>query len=232
MRAGWPALDEVAVDGWVARFSGGVTQRANSVLPLRAPVDVDGALDVVEGLYAARGLPTVFQVGPRVAPGELDGVLASRGYVLGSPTSVFAGQVTAGAAVPGVVVEEAPSAEWLGLWWAVDGRGGEDALAVAVRILTAGPALYATMRDGDGVVAVARLALVGEWGGVYCMAVRSDARRRGVGERLLAGLLVAGAGRGVRRAWLQVRAENSGARRLYQRAGFTEVARYHYRSHG
>lgn len=232
MRAGWPALSEVDVDGWVARFSGGVTQRANSVLPVRAPGDVDSALARVEALYAARGLPVIFQVGPGAAPAELDQVLDRRGYVLGSPTGVFVAEVGERSSSPLVEVEDAPSAEWLQLWWAVDGRGDDAALAVAVKILTAGPALYATVRDSSGAVAVARLALVGEWGGVYCMAVREDARRRGVGAVLLDGLLQAGRARGVRRAWLQVRAENSGARRLYQRAGFTEVARYHYRSHG
>lgn len=232
MRAGWPALSEVDVDGWVARFSGGVTQRANSVVPVRAPGDLDAALVRVEALYAARGLPAIFQVGPGVAPADLDQVLDRRGYVFGSPTGVLVAEVGERSVSELVEVEDAPSPEWLELWWAVDGRGDDAALAVAVKILTAGPALYATVRDSDGAVAVARLALVGEWGGVYCMAVRDDARRRGVGASLLDGLLQAGHQRGVRRAWLQVRAENSGARRLYQRAGFTEVARYHYRSHG
>lgn len=231
MRAGWPALSEVDVDGWVARFSGGVTQRANSVVPVRAPGDLDGALARVEALYAARGLPAAFQVGPGVAPADLDQVLDRRGYVFGSPTGVLVAEVGERSGSELVEVEDAPSTEWLELWWAVDGRGDDAALAVAVKILTAGSALYATVRDSDGAVAVARLALVGEWGGVYCMAVRDDARRRGVGALLLDGLLQAGHQRGVRRAWLQVRAENSGARRLYQRAGFTEVARYHYRSH-
>jgi N-acetylglutamate synthase len=232
MRAGWPALEEVTVDGWVARFSGGVTQRANSVLSFREPADVDSALDTVEALYEERGLRPLFQVGPHIAPAGLDDLLARRGYVFGSPTSVFTAEVGERPPVD-VEVSEVPSADWLGLWWAVDGRGDDTALAIAVKILTGGPALYATTRDEAGrTTAVARLALVGEWGGLYCMAVRDDARGRGLGARLLDGVLLAGHERGVRRAWLQVRAENDGARRLYQRAGFTEVARYHYRSHG
>jgi ribosomal protein S18 acetylase RimI-like enzyme len=88
------------------------------------------------------------------------------------------------------------------------------------------------VRDGDRVVAVARLALVGRWGGLYCMAVRSDARRRGLGGAVLRGLLESAREHGVTDAWLQVRADNDGARRLYERAGFAEVASYHYRSHG
>jgi len=231
MRAGWPALDEVDVGGWVARFSGGVTQRANSVVPLRAPADLDATLDHVERLYAARGLPAVFQLGPSAQPAGLDQVLAARGYEFGSPTSIQAAAVGEVPQQPDVTVAESPSDEWLELWWQVDGRGDQSAVDIAVKILCGGPALYATVRDAAGVVAVGRLALVGEWGGVYCMAVRPDARRRGHGAAVLSGLLHAGRARGVTRAWLHVRAENTAAHSLYRRAGFTEVSRYHYRSY-
>ena len=231
MRAGWPALDEVEVDGWVARFSGGVTQRANSVMPLRAPRDLDAALDRVERLYAARGLPVVFQLGPSAEPAGLDDVLAARGYAFGSPTSIQTTVVGTVPAVPDVEISEAPSDEWLSLWWQVDGRGDQSALDVAVKILLGGPAVYATVRDADGVAAVGRLALVGAWGGVYCMAVRPSARRRGHGAAVLSGLLRAGQARGITRAWLHVRAENTAALSLYRQAGFTETSRYHYRSH-
>lgn len=233
MCAGWPALDEVDVDGWVARFSGGVTQRANSVVPLRAPADLGAALRQVERLYAARGLPPVFQLGPSTQPSGLDQVLADRGYRYGSPTSIQTMPVTRPAPPEAPVeIAGAPSGEWLDLWWRVDGREDESALAVAGRILGGGPALYASVRDDAGVVAVGRLALVGEWGGVYCMAVRPGARRRGYGAAVLAGLLCAGHARGITRAWLHVRAENTAAQSLYRRSGFTETARYHYRSHG
>lgn len=234
-RAGWPALEEVHVDGWVARFSGGVTQRANAVLPLAAPADPYDALDRVEKLYADRGLPVVFQLGLGAQPDGLDHVLADRGYEFGSLTSVQTAGVDhvldALGAGHAVDITEAPDSAWLDLWWAVDGRGDAAALVVAEKILAGGPALYATIRDQGQPVAVGRLALVGEWGGVYCLAVRPDVRGRGLGGAVLAGLLAAGRERGVTRTWLQVRAENTSARRLYERAGYTEVDRYHYRSY-
>ena len=232
MRAGWPALEEAHVDGWVARFSGGITQRANSVLPLGMPADTGKALEDVERLYADRGLPTVFQL--REDDAELDRVLAGRGYGFGSPTVIQAAQVDDVINALGshdVEIAEAADPGWLDLWWAVDGRGDADALAVAAKILAGGPALYATVRDADGPAAVGRLALVGEWGGVYCLAVRPDTRRRGLGGAVLAGLLGAGQERGINRSWLQVRAENATARRLYQRAGYVDAGHYHYRSH-
>lgn len=243
LRGGWPALSEVDISGWVARVSGGVTQRANSVAPLAAPPDVGAAVDAVERLYASHGLPAIFQLGPTVCPPDLDAVLAARGYVAGSPTSVEVASVPALlAGLPDVAVRDAaardvtvgdvtvgeePSEEWMDLWWAVDGRGDATARAVARRILTGGPALYGSVRHAGGVAAVARLALVGKWGGLYCMAVRPDVRRRGWGSVVLRGLLEAA---GVRRCWLQVREDNPGARAFYARAGFTSAARYHYRT--
>jgi ribosomal protein S18 acetylase RimI-like enzyme len=229
MRAGWPAIEEVDVEGWVARFSNGVTNRANSVLPLAAPGDLGCAIERVEAMYAERGLPAVVQVGPDAQPDNLDHVLEARGYQLGSPTVVFTVDIDR-PRHRDVDVAEVPTRDWFELWWAVDGRG-DGAEATAMTILTGGPALYATISDDRGAAAVGRLALVGEWGGVYCLAVREDARRRGLGTKVLDGLLAAGQDRGVKRSWLQVRAENASARRLYQRAGYTEVARYHYRSH-
>lgn len=231
LRRGWPALSEVDIDGWVARVSGGVTQRANSVAPLAGPPDVAAAVATVERLYAGRGLPAIFQLGPTVCPPDLDAVLAGRGYAYGSPTAIMAAPVDAVLAGlpagPPVEVRDEPSAQWLDLWWAVDGRGDGAALEVARRILTGGPARYGTVRDAAGVAGVARLALVGEWGGLYCMAVRPDVRRRGLGSVLLRGLLE---GAGVARCWLQVREDNPGARAFYARTGFTAAARYHYRT--
>jgi GNAT superfamily N-acetyltransferase len=228
LRQGWPALSEVDVGGWLARVSGGVTQRANSVAALAAPASVDEALSSVERLYSSHGLPAIFQLGPSVHPEDLDSVLAARGYRYGSPTSVQVASLPL-PSVDGrpVDVSESPSEEWLDLWWSVDGRGDSAARAVARRILTGGPALYGSVRDGVGVAAVARLALVGEWGGLYCMAVRPSARRRGLGSVVMRGLL---AESGVRRCWLQVREDNPGARAFYARAGFRPAARYHYRT--
>jgi N-acetylglutamate synthase len=236
MRRGWPALAESEVDGWLVRVSGGVTQRANSVLPLGEPSAVDSALSTVEARYASAGLPAVFQLGPTARPTDLDDRLAARGYTYGSPTVVLVADVSTvlgGLASPPVEVGVGaePDGEWLDLWWLVDGRGDESALAVAREILTGGPARYAAARDAGGrVAAVARLALVGEWGGLYCLAVRPDARRDGLGAVVTRALVADAAGGGVRRLWLQVREENAAARALYARAGFTPVGRYHYRT--
>ncbi|GAA3160353.1 hypothetical protein GCM10010466_59020 [Planomonospora alba] len=84
----WPAAERVAAGGWTLRAAGGVTKRANSVLPLGEREDPEAAVDEAEKFYAERGLPCVFSVGMGAAPG-LDGLLRARGYRLVDPTLVM-----------------------------------------------------------------------------------------------------------------------------------------------
>ncbi|HEX3778103.1 MAG TPA: GNAT family N-acetyltransferase [Pseudonocardiaceae bacterium] len=242
MRQGWPAQIEVPVDGWIARLSGGVTQRANSVLPLAAPVDLVDTIERVERLYREHGIAPTFQVGPTAQPDGLDEVLAERGYQPRTPVSVQTAavedvlrEIATLAPAPsvggGVQISEEPSQSWLDFWWTVDGRGDEArAKEVARHILTAGPALYAARYDQSGVTAIGRLALVGDWAGLYCLAVRPDCRRQGQAIAIISALLDEARARGVRYTWLQVMIANVGARALYARLGFRTAADYHYRT--
>jgi ribosomal protein S18 acetylase RimI-like enzyme len=90
--------------------------------------------------------------------------------------------------------------------------------------------LYALVRDDGGrPAAVGRLALADGYSGLYCMATRPDARRRGFGQAVLNALLRAGVSRGIGRYWLLVTASNHGAQAMYSGAGFAEAGRYVYR---
>ncbi|MET3204778.1 MULTISPECIES: GNAT family N-acetyltransferase [unclassified Arthrobacter] len=136
----------------------------------------------------------------------------------------------------GVEISTVPSDEWIELWWSVDGRGGPAERETARGILAGCPSLYALVRSDDGVpAAVGRLAVPptgeagGSWGGLYSMATRPDARRRGHALRIMQALLHEGHTRNLARYWLLVTEANSGAQQLYAKAGFQEAGRYLYR---
>lgn len=57
------------------------------------------------------------------------------------------------------------------------------------------------------------------------IAVHPDARRRGVGRRLVAGFLAEARARGAERAFLEVAADNAPALALYRNCGFAETGR-------
>jgi ribosomal protein S18 acetylase RimI-like enzyme len=238
---GWPALEREPLGGWTLRASAGVTNRANSVLTAGDVEDVAVAVEEAEGWYAARSLPSVFQTSP-ASPDALAGVLAARGYREHSITDILvagraavaaggtdaAGGPAAGVAAVGVRLADSPSPAWLDTWWSVDGRGGAAERDVARRILTGGPAVYASHGDPSAPDAVARLAVVGEWGGLYAVATRPEARRRGLARELARALAHAAADRGVTALWLQVVADNAAAHALYASLGFRRASGYSY----
>ena len=242
MDAAWPAPDRDETGGWVLRAADGVTQRANSIWPRTAPAgsvhESPALLREARAWYRSRRQPVIFQVFDNAHNEALNAFLDAEGFTRQSETLIL---VRDGAETPepgpGVELSSEPSAEWLQLWWSVDGRGGEDSLATARGILEGCPALYALVRDDDGVpAAVGRLAIPpggpggpGGWGGLYCMATRPEVRRRGFGTKVLHALLQAGAAQRLEGYWLLVTAANRGAQELYAAAGFREQGRYFYR---
>jgi ribosomal protein S18 acetylase RimI-like enzyme len=234
MYRAWPVADVVDFDGWVARRAAGVTQRANSVLPVGTPVDLQKTLEKVETHYLGAGLAPRFQVGPASRPEGLDELLAARGYEIGSPTLVQTAEI-AGVLelIPGdtrrVNISSAPDDDWIDFWWREDGRGGGDAKEIARGILTDGRALYASVREEGIVRAIARLALVDDWAGLYCVVVDPAFRRQGYAVAVMRALLLEATSLGFDRVWLQVVDGNEPARALYARLGFETISHYHYR---
>jgi len=247
---GWPAEHRERHGGWILRAAGGVTKRANSALPAGPVDDPAAALDHAEAFARDHGIAACVQVSPASEPADLAALLAARVYAPAARTLVQVQDATAvvdalgaadalgasaalgagGALDPGLVVtvDDAPDDAWLDAWWSVDGRGGSAEREVARRILVRGPALYAAVRAGDRVLATARLALVDGWGGLFAVATRPEARRRGLSRAAMGAAVRVGLDRGITALWLQVVEENAGARALYARLGFTTASRYEY----
>ncbi|MGC0237488.1 GNAT family N-acetyltransferase [Arthrobacter sp. SD76] len=245
MDAAWPAMERHSAGGWVFRAAGGVTQRANSIWP-RHPGGTEvppALLRDARAWYRARRLPVIFQVPAGARTAALDEFLDAEGFTRQSETLIMTRGPLPDAHTPEASVEirTDPSADWLNVWWTVDGRGGADALATATDILKGCPSLYALVRDDAGrPAAVGRLAIpagdtaprggdTAQRGGIYCMATLPDARGRGYGTAVLRALLHAGSVQGLDGYWLLVTVANRSAQELYARAGFRETGRYLYR---
>jgi ribosomal protein S18 acetylase RimI-like enzyme len=243
MDAAWPALERHEAGTWVLRAAHGVTQRANSIWPRAASAgqpdgDLARLLADARAWYRRRRLPVIFQLFDNPAMAALNDLLDAERFTRQSETVVMTRSATAGGAPwagranHAIELSPMPSEDWLRVWWEVDGRGGEDALATARAILEGCPSVYALARDNAGrAAAVGRLALPAgsPLGGVYGMATRPDARRHGYAAAILRALLHAGGERGVTDFWLLVTAPNHGAQALYSRAGFAVSGRYLYR---
>lgn len=80
---------------------------------------------------------------------------------------------------------------------------------------------YLLARDVHGIAGYGGLDLAGDSADVMTVAVGPDRRGSGLGRLLLEHLLQRARQRGAARVMLEVRADNTAARSLYQRAGFT-----------
>ncbi|MDA3646953.1 GNAT family N-acetyltransferase [Saccharopolyspora indica] len=225
--ATWPASTVQRADGWLLRHCELLRRkRSNSALPPEqgwSPGDVER----VEEFYAARGSAVIIQVSPLDRHAQLDAALAGRGYRPVSPTEVMfadAEQVSVACAAGefDVRLEPRPGPSWLA---AVEAVGGapEPSLDRVPQ-----PARFAIAVRGGTPVGVGMFAESAGWCGVYGMATHPDWRRRGVATALLRAGARWSADSGSR-LFLQVEADNPGARRLYAALGFRTAHRYHYR---
>lgn len=223
MARDWPALEAVERSGWRLGYSHGVTKRANSAVALGADADPDEP----GRFYRERGLRPVVQVWP--GQEGIDALLAERGYRVVEPSLVLVRDLVHRPEPSAeVVVDRVPPPGWAE---AAGGHGvpGARQADVEARIRARSGMVHAVHSAGR---ARGCAALTGGLVGVYDMATRADSRRRGYASRVLDSLLAWAYDRGARRASLLVVADNTAARTLYERAGFTEAGRYHYRVAG
>jgi ribosomal-protein-alanine N-acetyltransferase len=85
--------------------------------------------------------------------------------------------------------------------------------------------VFLVAEEGPSVLGYLIAWHVGPDAEILNVAVAPEARRGGVGRRLVAGALELLGGGGIRSAFLEVRESNGAARRLYGSLGFAEVGR-------
>ncbi|ASU81025.1 N-acetyltransferase [Actinopolyspora erythraea] len=193
------------------------------------------AVSAAEGFYVGFGRAATFQITPGACPVELDALLAERGYYRHTLMSLWAAavdDVRARARTSGARTQlvESPAAGWFDVWHAVHGDGGDRRPEWEMLARGQQPSAYAGVLDGGELVAVGRAVVDSGWAGVFGMATLPRARGRGAAGDVLESLADWASGLGAGGMYLRVDVDNTSALRLYERVGFTEVCRYHYRS--
>jgi len=227
----WPALKTLHHDGWVLRFGGGQTGRANSVNAVR-PGDRPLAelVDLADAAYPAQGLDPLFRITP-LCPPALVGELDRRGYVLENSSIVqVLDDLADTVADPAVRMTHAASEDWIDAYARIAALAPPRRAALAGILAAIAPmTLYARV-EVDGRIAAVALGVVDRGHvGIYDVATAPDHRGRGLARRTVATILAAARDRGAHAAYLQVADINAPALALYGRLGFREVYRYHYR---
>jgi ribosomal protein S18 acetylase RimI-like enzyme len=127
----------------------------------------------------------------------------------------------------GVLVSPEPDDAWAARYHY---RGQDHLPPVARQVLTsAREQSFVSIRDGDEVLAIARLSVADGWAGLTAVEVHPGHRRQGLGVVITAAACQVAGQHRVQRVFLQVEVDNAPALALYQRLGFRYSHRYHYR---
>ncbi|MER5933694.1 GNAT family N-acetyltransferase [Streptomyces sp. NPDC002054] len=227
----WQPLESEPLGDWTLRAAAGFTRRANSVLPLgEAGIPLDEALARVTAWYADRGLPAYVQtatgaVGTQEA---LCAQLTERGWTREVSAEIRIASLAPVADVDADVSGVALSRDFGDDWLARYGRVADPAVARAV--LSAGSSVWFAEVPGK---AIGRCVVDGRWAGFTSVEVAPEHRRQGLATAVMAALARQALEEGASAAWLQVEADNGGARGLYDGLGFaTHHAYHHFRAVG
>lgn len=225
-----PALETIAYDGWLLRFANGFTGRANSVNPLlSSSLPVSEKIAHCEAEYAHRGIPLRFRLTDAMAPADLEAALIAHGYSESfNLTSVQVCDLSrhVPAISAGFHGSTQLSPEWLQTYRAMNDVQPQDAQTLFAMLSRIETPIFCGWLDD---LAVGLAVLEGDWVGLYDIVVAPEARRQGIGRRLVSSLMAWGMQQGARRAYLQVMASNAPARALYAQLGYHDHHRYWYR---
>ncbi|WP_416963164.1 GNAT family N-acetyltransferase [Streptomyces sp. Agncl-13] len=228
----WRPVESERLGEWELRAAAGYTRRANSVLPLGDPaLPLDEALTAVRRWYGDRGLPAYVQTatGGEGTQELLCAELERRGWTREVTAELWVGAlapVADRADASGVVLSRTADEAWLARY---QRKGVSD---VALKVLGSGPSVWFATVPGENAdsapAAIGRCVVDGRWAGFGAVEVDPALRRRGLGSLVMAALASRALDEGASAAWLQVEADNAGARSLYAGMGFSAHHAYHH----
>ncbi|MER7945873.1 GNAT family N-acetyltransferase [Streptomyces sp. NPDC096079] len=231
----WQPVESEALGEWTLRAADGFTRRANSALPLGDPgMPVAEALTHVRAWYAARNLPAYIQTstGAEGTQELLCADLDRHGWRREVSAEVrIAALAPIGdldADVSAVRLSRTVDEPWLRRYQRFSGDG--PASPTVRSVLASGPRVWFASVAGTGgtPAAIGRCVVDGRWAGFMAVEVDPDRRRQGLATAVMTALARQALDEGASAAWLQVEADNDGARTLYDGMGFAPHHHYHH----
>lgn len=231
---GWPGIEHTWIDGWLTRYGGGFTRRANAAAPLGqahriGDLHSGDTADRLRGWYADRGLPLTLLLPDRLgsAPG---------GWSVSPQVQVMAADVANltlpdGASLVSVSAEPGP--DWLRLYHYRGARLPAQAPSTLAAVLSGELGFGALGDPATGPLAIARAAVTQapdgrRWVGLAAVEVAPEHRRRGLGMLICAEMIRWGRDRGATHTYVQVDVHNAAALALYRTLGLVDHHRYRY----
>jgi len=223
------------LDGWLIRLSPGKAKRARSVNAIaEGRLPLEERLALTRAAFDAAGLPLIIRITPFSPPG-LDAALEAYGFRRFDDTRVMVHPALSDVQVPvlpgGCSLEPLPVEQFAELVGELRGSPQAQRAAQAERMAQLPvPCRGYVLRSQGEVVACGQMTTEADLVGLYDVFTRPDCRGRGFARALCERLIGLARSAGARVGYLQVDGDNTPARAVYQRLGFSDAYAYHYRT--
>ncbi len=230
----WPAFQTVLYDGWVLRMADGVTNRANSVLPLYpSTINIEQKIDYCEGVYRDNGICPNFRVSD-IYPVNLENILIERGYetvfTIVVQTLALDKLSIPQSCAPYTINFEEEVDTWLNHFMQFYGYElSKQSIYKRIFELIPHRRRLISVKHNGQIIGCAMAVLEDRYVGLFNMVLNPAVRGQGIGKIVLQHILSQSHDRGARLAYLQVLDDNTPALNLYHNNGFRELYSYSYR---
>jgi len=222
-----PPTDSMLYDGWLLRFTPGVSRNPNSVWPLYPGSDpIEDRVRFCEQQYADRGLACSFRLTEGDDQDAIADILSQRGYVVHNPNQVLTRTISESDGD----IDSVNMNTWLEILHRIDPEMTDEAIEMKRGPLSriTLPAWYGLLSHEDEPSTYGRAVREGNLFQLAELWTSPTLRNRGLGTRLIHGLLRIGLEAGATTAFMPVSVTNEGAWRLYSRLGFEEAYAFRY----
>jgi GNAT superfamily N-acetyltransferase len=215
------------IEGWLAPLDEGTIGRARSAVPLHHDVGPE-AIGAIAQAYGDHGLAPRFRIADVAGLAPVRAELARRGNAAHQPTIFETGRAEDMSVFsdPSARLLDRPDKAWAGVFLG-EGFDPVDGAHRVVALSRSPGAVYGAAGEGGATWAVGVMSFGRRWAGVHGMRTAPAHRGRGYAGAILAAFGREARRRGFDRVFLQVEEANP-AERLYARAGFAPIWRYHY----
>lgn len=227
------------LDGWLVRFSPGKAKRARCINPVAdGRMSTERKLQLAAEVYADAGLPMLVRITPFSRPAGLVKQLDVQGLQSFDDTRVMLADTAAVAPrrprrLPaGLLLQAVGHAAFAQTVGQMRGSPLAQREAHAQRLELAPVPFVAFVlrrREDGAALACGQYAIESNLVGLYDVYTMPSQRGKGYAKLLCEHMLTEAARRNAGVAYLQVDETNAAARKLYDRLGFVEGYRYHYR---
>ncbi len=236
----WPAEHYFFLNGWILRFTNGVTYRANSVIPFNytgKKKQIENDIENVENAYKSFNLPTIFTMHEHFEPEELDEILRNLGYIEQDRTNALLMEVDK---LDLSHINKDFTYEFynerikdfsslLAKYTKRDKYQQEIIKEITSRIMVPKKSFVIAKLEGEPIGTL--MGVLNPHGYIYIadVFVVPEFRRQKIASSMLKTVIKEWAiSNGAKNIWLQVELENNNAMKLYRNLGMKKIYNYYY----